>query len=124
MDTKTDNKKKYPDLAPLMDKNGKKPGRISTWIYRQGPSLILLAPFAILFFLFTILPILAAIVLSFTYFNMGSAPTFVGLDNYIRMFFDDKVFWTALKNTAIFAIITGKKTYLKHDIEEFERHVY
>lgn len=24
----------------------------------------------------------------------------------------------------IFAIITGKKTYLKHDIEEFERHVY
>ena len=82
------------------------------WMQRQGPSMILLAPFTILFFMFTILPILAAVVLSFTYFNMGSAPTFVGFDNYVRMFFDDTVFLIALKNTAVFAMITGPISYV------------
>ncbi|MCQ2770909.1 MAG: sugar ABC transporter permease [Clostridia bacterium] len=112
MDIKADTKKKYPDLAPMLNKKGNNQSGIRKWLYKQGPSLILLAPFTILFFLFTILPIIAAIVLSFTYFNMGSAPTFVGFDNYIRMFFDDQVFWIAMKNTAIFAIITGPISYM------------
>ncbi len=75
-----------------------------------------------------ILPIAAAIVLSFTYFNMLSAPTFVGFDNYIRMFFDDDVFLIALKNTAIFAMITGPISYILSFmvawlINEFNRFV-
>ncbi|MGM9668355.1 MAG: carbohydrate ABC transporter permease [Faecousia sp.] len=86
--------------------------KFKRWMQRQGPSMILLAPFTILFFMFTILPILAAVVLSFTYFNMGSAPTFVGFDNYVRMFFDDTVFLIALKNTAVFAMITGPISYV------------
>ena len=80
--------------------------------FRQGPGGAFLVPFSIFFGLFTILPILAAIVLSFTYFNMMSAPTFVGFDNYIRLFFDDDVFLIALKNTAIFAMITGPISYI------------
>lgn len=79
---------------------------------RQGPSMAFLAPFTVFFFLFTILPIVAAIVLSFTYFNMVSTPTFVGFDNYIRLFFDDDVFLIALKNTAIFAMVTGPISYI------------
>ena len=79
---------------------------------RQGPSMAFLAPFTVFFFLFTILPIMAAIVLSFTYFNMVSTPTFVGFDNYIRLFFDDDVFLIALKNTAIFAMVTGPISYI------------
>ncbi len=54
--------------------------------------MIFLAPFTILFVVFTILPILAAVGLSFTYFNMLETPSFVGFDNYVRMFFDDDVF--------------------------------
>lgn len=79
---------------------------------RQGPGMAFLAPFTVFFFLFTILPIMAAIVLSFTYFNMVSTPTFVGFDNYIRLFFDDDVFLIALKNTAIFAMVTGPISYI------------
>ena len=99
--------------APAIRSEGVTRGRKTRdWLRKQGPSLALLAPFTILFFMFTILPILAAVVLSFTYFNMGSAPTFVGFDNYIRMFFDDDVFLIALRNTAVFAMITGPVSYV------------
>lgn len=105
-----------------------KQGGIRKWLRVQGSSLVFLAPFTILFFLFTILPIAAAVVLSFTYFNMLSAHAFVGFDNYIRMFFDDDVFLIALKNTAIFAMITGPISYILSFmmawlINEFNRFV-
>ena len=79
---------------------------------KQLPSVLFLTPFTVFFLMFTIVPILAAIVLSFTYFNMVSTPTFVGFDNYIRLFFNDDVFLIALKNTAIFAMITGPISYV------------
>ena len=90
----------------------KRPAKAHVWFRKQGPSLAFLAPFTVFFFLFTILPIMAAIVLSFTYFNMVSTPTFVGFENYVRLFFDDDVFWIALRNTAIFAMITGPISYV------------
>lgn len=98
------------------------------WLKLQGPSLVFLAPFTILFVLFTILPILAAVGLSFTYFNMVDSPAFVGFDNYIRMLFDDDVFFIALKNTAVFAMITGPVSYILSFltawlINEFNRFV-
>ncbi len=99
-------------MAQTVTELRQRPSKTGRWLQAQGPSLVFLAPFTILFFTFTILPILAAVVLSFTYFNMGEAPTFVGLDNYIRMFFDDTVFLTALKNTAVFAMITGPISYV------------
>lgn len=110
------------------EKRQKKKTTFKKWFRAQGASLVFLAPFTILFVLFTILPIAAAIVLSFTYFNMLSAPTFVGFDNYIRMFFDDDVFLIALKNTAIFAMITGPVSYILSFlvawlINEFNRFV-
>ena len=65
------------------------------------------APYAILFLLFTIIPVAASIVLSFTSFDMISAPKFAGLSNYFTMFLDDKIFPIVVKNTLLFAIITG-----------------
>lgn len=102
--------------------------KIYKWLKLQGPSLVFLAPFTILFVLFTILPILAAVGLSFTYFNMVDSPAFVGFDNYIRMLFDDDVFFIALKNTAVFAMITGPVSYILSFltawlINEFNRFV-
>lgn len=76
------------------------------------PTIVFLAPFTVMFVLFTILPILSSVGLSFTYFNMLETPSFIGLDNYVRMFFDDDVFFIALKNTAVFAIITGPVSYI------------
>ena len=73
--------------------------------------MILVLPFAILFFLFTILPVLSSIVLSFTSYDMLNTPKFIGLENYIRMFLYDDIFKIALENTLIFAIVTGPLGY-------------
>lgn len=72
----------------------------------------LLAPFFILFFVFTILPVVMSLFFSFTYFDMLQPPKFVGWQNYYRLFMDDDVFIIALKNTFLFAVITGPVSYL------------
>lgn len=71
----------------------------------------LMLPFLIFFLLFTILPVLSSIVLSFTRYDILNAPVFVGWDNYLRMFLEDEVFLIALKNTFQFAVITGPVSY-------------
>jgi len=71
----------------------------------------MMIPFFILFFIFIILPILSAVFLSFTNFNMLEIPKFVGADNYIRMLLDDDEFLIAIKNTLVFALITGPVSY-------------
>lgn len=72
----------------------------------------MLLPFTLLFFLFVIMPVLSAAVLSFTDFNMLQFPKWRGADNYIRLFLDDDVFLIAFKNTLLFALITGPASYM------------
>jgi len=73
---------------------------------------IMIAPFAIVFILFTLLPVLVAIFLSFTNFNMVKAPEYAGLDNYVKLIVHDPIFLTAIKNTLFFAIVTGPLSYI------------
>ena len=73
----------------------------------QRPFIVLLAPYLMFFFVFTVIPVISAIILSFTDFNMVSVNNIVGFDNYIRMFFEDDIFTIALKNTLIYALVTG-----------------
>ncbi len=75
------------------------------------PYYILMAPYMILFILFTVTPVVMSIFLSFTDFNMLEAPNFVGFDNYIRLFLNDDVFKIAIKNTIFLAIVTGPISY-------------
>lgn len=98
---------KNETMSPEVRRNRRK-----LWLKRESANLVLLTPFTLLFTLFTLVPIGAAIVLSFFYFNMTTTPTFVGFDNYVRLFFDDNVFLIALRNTAIFAMITGPLSYI------------
>lgn len=72
----------------------------------------MLAPFMLIFTLFLLIPVLAAVVLSFTSFDMVQAPKLVGLNNYIRLFFNDDVFLTSLQNTLVLALITGPVGFL------------
>ncbi len=85
-----------------------------TWIemkkYKVAYAMI--APFFLLFFLFTVVPVLLSVVLSFTTFNLLEWPEFIFFQNYIRLFLDDDIFLTSLKNTFIFACITGPVSYL------------
>lgn len=73
---------------------------------------LFLAPFAILFFTFYILPVVTSIVLSFTYYNILEPPRFVGLQNYISLILEDDIFLKAIKNTFMIAIITGPLGYI------------
>lgn len=73
---------------------------------------LMIAPFFLLFFTFTVVPVLLSVVLSFTSFNMLEAPEIIYFDNYIRLFLDDDIFLLALKNTFVFAVITGPVSYL------------
>lgn len=86
--------------------------KLSYQIKRNKASYFMLAPYFILFFFFTVLPVLMSVALSFTYFNMLEMPTFVGWKNYIKLFLDDDIFMTSLKNTLIFAVVTGPISYM------------
>lgn len=80
-------------------------------IKKNRACYVLLAPYFLLFFLFTVLPVLTSICLSFTNFNMLQAPSFVGFQNYVRLFLEDDIFTIAVKNTMLFAVITGPVSY-------------
>lgn len=85
-----------------------------TWqnVKRNKMSYILITPYFILFTLFIVLPVIISIGISFTKFNMLQPMKFVGWDNYLRLFLEDDVFSVAIKNTIIFAVITGPISYL------------
>lgn len=90
----------------------KKQGTLRYQIKKNKACYIMLAPYFILFFLFTVLPVAISICLSFTYFNMLEWPTFNGWNNYIKLFLEDDIFLISLKNTLIFAVVTGPISYL------------
>ena len=73
---------------------------------------VMLAPFFLLFCVFTVFPVLLSIFMSFTDFNVLQTPNFVGVDNYLTLFLDDEIFLIAVKNTLMFAAITGPVSYL------------
>lgn len=79
---------------------------------RRKNCYLMILPFMALFLMFTVIPVISAIGLSFTSFNMLSVPKFVGWNNYVRLLLDDDVFLIAVKNTIVFAIITGPISYI------------
>ena len=85
-----------------------------TWkeMKKNWVAYAMVAPFMILFTVFTVLPVLLSIVISFTDFNLLEMPNFVFMQNYITLFFDDDIFLQAAQNTFVFAVIVGPSSYL------------
>lgn len=73
---------------------------------------LLMLPFMLIFLLFTVIPVVVSLFLSFFSFNMLETPDFVGWANYSRLFLSDDVFMTALRNTLVFAVLTGPLSYI------------
>lgn len=71
-----------------------------------------IAPYFILFFVFTVLPVVMSVCLSFTYYDVLSPARFAGISNYISLIFKDDVFITALINTIVMAVLTGPLGYI------------
>lgn len=88
--------------------------RYSVWerMRRSKISYLYVAPYMLLFFTFTVLPVLVAVFLSFTSFNVLEMPEFIGLQNYTRLFFKDSVFITGVKNTIVLAVFIGPGGYI------------
>lgn len=61
-----------------------------------------IGPFIIGFLAFTMVPILTSLYLSFAEYNLFSAPRWVGMNNYIKMFTDDPRYIQSLKVTFIY----------------------
>ncbi len=85
-----------------------------TWeeMKNNKTAYFMIAPFFILFIIFTILPVFLSIILSLTDFNMLQMPGWKGITNYTRLFLEDEIFILACQNTLIFACITGPVSYL------------
>lgn len=79
----------------------------------DGRAYLMLLPYILLFSTFILVPVLIAVYLSFTYFDVINVPTFTGLLNYITLFTQDEVFLKfVLPNTFLYALIVGPGGYV------------
>ena len=96
----------------MKNSNAKGGESLRAKIVRYRASYVLTAPFAIIFLIFTVIPVLISIYFSFTDYNILQPPKFVFWENYRRLFFADDIFGLSIQNTLIFAVITGPVSYL------------
>ncbi|MEJ5223499.1 MAG: sugar ABC transporter permease [Anaerolineales bacterium] len=83
-----------------------------TWLYKEGSAYGFLSLYALMFIIFIILPVLAAFLLSFTFFDTIQFPRWIGLRNYITLLTQDDTFMKyVLPNTIQFAVIVGPGGY-------------
>ena len=110
--TEAKEKNKNQKLVPMLLAHcGKRLKRTGKEMVKHRISYLFIAPFCILFIIFYLAPVITSIGLSFTYFNVLEPPRFIAWQNYINLFFADDVFVTAVKNTFMFAVITGPVGY-------------
>ena len=72
-----------------------------------------LAPYAILFFVFYLLPVCSSIFFSFTYYNILEKPRFIGLQNYINLILQFNI-----KPICVYSV-TGKNSVNENGEETF-----
>jgi multiple sugar transport system permease protein len=83
------------------------------WAAKEGSAYGFLSMYALMFIIFIVIPVLVAIVLSFTVFDTIQLPTFNGLRNYIVLLTQDDIFMRyVLPNTIEFAVIVGPGGYV------------
>lgn len=63
------------------------------------------SPWIIGLIVFGAFPILASFYISFTTYDMISPPRFIGIENYMILFFNDNLFWASLGNTVYHVLI-------------------
>lgn len=84
----------------------RKPVRSSMLPGRSGLSVaVFLIPPLLLYGLAVLLPIVQSLVLSFFRWDGITDMRFIGLDNYVKMFTRDDVFWTAFGNAILYLAI-------------------
>lgn len=100
------------ERASLLSKLKTRWGELWKDIKRNKVFYLFIAPFGIIFLIFTVIPVITSMILSFTYFNILEPPEWIGFGNYIKLFASDDIFLLAVKNTFLFAAITGPISYM------------
>ena len=86
--------------------------KLSRTLKMHRTSILFALPYLLLFAVFTVLPVVMSLILSFTRYDILNPPEFAGVSNYLRLFLEDEVFLIAVRNTLLFASITGPVGYL------------
>ncbi|MEN4011240.1 MAG: sugar ABC transporter permease [Chloroflexota bacterium] len=82
------------------------------WVVKEGSAYTFLSGYALIFIVFIVLPVLAAFLLSFSFFDTIQLPRFIGLQNYITLLTQDDTFMRyVLPNTIQFAVFVGPGGY-------------
>jgi ABC-type sugar transport system permease subunit len=84
--------------------------RASGFRRRDALGLGFTLPILALFLVFNLLPTLYAFAVSLTQFDLFSAPKFVGIDNYIRLWTNEN-FWRAFRVTAGYTLLFGPASW-------------
>ena len=71
----------------------------------QVAGFVFIAPFIIGLIAFTVIPFFTSLYLAFTDYSILKAPNWIGLGNFQKMFFKDKLFWKSFGVTFKFALI-------------------
>ena len=75
-----------------------KGSRPTLWFYiMAGPSIVG-------FVVFSMLPMLFSLYLSFTRYTVVQPPEWIGFDHYVYLFYHDPSFWPSVKVTLVFAV--------------------
>ena len=74
--------------------------REALWFY------LLVFPWVFGFITLTLGPMIYSLFLSLTNWDLFTPPQFIGLDNFIRLFTKDKIFWKTVFNTLYYAFIS------------------
>ncbi|MDD6059909.1 MAG: sugar ABC transporter permease [Ruminococcus sp.] len=86
----------------------------STWreVKKNGSCYGMIAPFMILFIVFTVIPVVMSLPIGFTDFDMVNPPEFVELENFETLFLSDRTFIKSIRVTLVFALVTGPLSYV------------
>lgn len=94
----------------MLTKNKSKIGNRSR---NNKAGYLFVLPYALLFVIFILAPVIMAVVLSFTNFNAIESPRYIGFLNYVNLITSDDVFMKyVLPNTVKYALIVGVGGYV------------
>ena len=97
----------------VQERTKKKKTNIRKREHSNWNGYVFMAPYAIIFIVFILVPVLLAVVLSFTNFNSIEFPKFTGFLNYITLITSDDVFMQyVLPNTVVYAVVVGIGGYV------------
>ena len=98
---------------PLVPPSPRKPGLLATIVgansdqsaHKSLWGILFISPWLVGLLLFVAGPIVVSLYLSFTSYDILSAPRWIGLGNYHRAFFEDPLFWPSLARTFYYAVV-------------------